>query len=112
MLAGDPGTTDFESVLSNSSDTMIYDDSSGDLTKSALVGWVDLSISGNPVFTGKVYIIERDYNDDGGSLSAQQLASSGWDKCFTKYPTIILDDYGNPYTIYRYRCTYKWYCWC
>lgn len=147
MHAGDAGSTDFASVTTNSADTMIYDDSSGDLTKSALAGWVDLTDPLNPVFTGKVFIIDRGYNEDGesfgykklviekletgtysiryanldgsdenvfqitkdgtknfvqfsfeggGNLNTQQPASLDWDICFTKYSTIILDDYGTP----------------
>ena len=147
MHAGDAGTTDFYSVTSNTADTMIFDDSSGDMSKTALVGWVDLSDSQNPVFTGRVFIVDRGLMEsgesfgyvklvieklegdvfyiryanldgsgettfqvpkdpgvnfvlfsfeNGGSLAVQQPPSSSWDLCFTKYSTIINDDYGVP----------------
>jgi len=147
MHAGDAGTSDFYAVTSNSADTMIFDDSSGDMSKTALGGWVDLSDPQNPVFTGKVFIIDRGLNesgesfgfvklviekleggtyyfryanldgsgeitfqvtkdplvnfmlfsfDEGGSLDVQQPPSEEWDLCFTKYSTVINDDYGVP----------------
>lgn len=52
---------------------MIYDYSSGDLTKSALVGWVDLSIPANPVFTRKVYLIDKGFNEDGDPYGLKKL---------------------------------------
>lgn len=147
MHAGDALTTDFEAVVTNIADTMIYDDSSGDLSGTALAGWIDNSDPENPVFTGNVFIIDRGLNeagesfgmiklviekleggvyylryanldnsgevrcqvvkepgvnfvlfsfDQGGISPVQQPASSEWDLCFTKYSTVIDDDYGTP----------------
>lgn len=147
MKAGDAGTTDFSSVTTNLADTMIFDDSSGDLSKTALGGWVDLTDPQNPVFTGKVFIVDRGLNesgesfgliklviekieagefyiryanldgsseatftitknplanyvllslDEGDQLAVQQPPASQWDLCFTKYSTVIPDNYGVP----------------
>ena len=147
MHAGNSGSTDFEAVNSNSADTMIFDDSSGDLQKTALADWVDASDPLNPLFHGTVFIIDRGVNesgeslgtvkvviekleldtyyirfanldgsndhscqiekdhtvnftlfsfDDGGRTATVQPPSSDWDLCFTKYSTIIEDNYGVP----------------
>lgn len=147
MHAGYAGTNDFDAVNSNSADTMIFDDSSGDLSKTALAGWVDATDPLNPVYSGNVFIIDRGVNESGESLgflkmevqklemdnyfirfanldgsndqSCQilkdpsvnftlfsfdgggktvpiQPPSSEWDLCFTKYSTVIEDNYGVP----------------
>ncbi|MEZ4999615.1 MAG: HmuY family protein [Bacteroidales bacterium] len=147
MHAGYAGTTDFDAVISNSADTMIFDDSSGDLRKCALSGWVDATDPLNPVFSGNVYIIDRGVNesgeslgllkllvekledetfyirfsnldgtndhscqvvkdhtlnftlfsfDDGGKTVPIQPPESDWDLCFTRYSTVIEDNYGVP----------------
>ncbi|TFH36673.1 MAG: hypothetical protein E4G95_05520 [Bacteroidia bacterium] len=73
MHAGEAGTTDFSSVVSSEADTMIFDDSSGDLSRTALGGWVDLSDPLNPVFTGSVFIIDRGLNESGESFGYVKL---------------------------------------
>jgi hypothetical protein len=73
MHAGNAGTTDFYAVNSNIADTMIFDDSSGDITKTALGEWVDLTDPLNPVFTGTVFIVDRGLNESGESFGFMKL---------------------------------------
>jgi len=58
MLAGNTGTTDFETVKSSSGLTMNFDPSHGNLDSTAIGNWYNLS-GGNPVSLENVYVIDR-----------------------------------------------------
>ena len=53
MHAGNTGSTDFYGITTNICDTMVYDDSSGDLNKTAIGDWADFSDPANPVYHRK-----------------------------------------------------------
>jgi hypothetical protein len=65
MHAGNTASTDFNGITSNICDTMVYDDSSGDLNKTAIGSWADFSDPANPVFPKKVYIIDLGSDNNG-----------------------------------------------
>jgi hypothetical protein len=65
MYAGNTGSTDFYGITTNTCDTMIYDDSSGDLSKTAIGEWADFTDPGNPVYAKNVYIIDLGYDNNG-----------------------------------------------
>jgi hypothetical protein len=65
MHAGNTGSTDFTGITSNVCDTMIFDDSSGDLNKTAIGKWVDFANPALPVFPKKVYIIDLGLDNNG-----------------------------------------------
>jgi hypothetical protein len=58
MLAGNTGTTDFETVKSSSGLTMNFDPSHGNLDSTAIGNWYNLD-GGNPVSLENVYVIDR-----------------------------------------------------
>jgi len=58
MYAGNTGSNDFYGITSNICDTMIYDDSTGDLSKTAIGQWGDFTDPLNPVYPKDVYIID------------------------------------------------------
>jgi hypothetical protein len=65
MHAGNTGSSDFSGITTNSCDTMVYDDSSGDLSKTAIGQWADFSDPLNPVYPKKVYIIDLGTDNNG-----------------------------------------------
>jgi len=65
MYAGNTESTDFYGITSNTCDTMMYDDSSGDLNKTAIGEWADFTDPGNPVYPKEVYIIDLGYDNNG-----------------------------------------------
>jgi hypothetical protein len=73
MHAGNTGSTDFLGITSNRSDTLIFDDSSGDLNKTAIGKWADFTDPANPVFPKKVYIIDLGSDNNGTSLGFKKV---------------------------------------
>jgi hypothetical protein len=65
MYAGNTESTDFYSITTNVCDTMVYDDSSGDLNKTAIGEWADFTDPLNPVYPKKVYVIDLGYDNNG-----------------------------------------------
>jgi hypothetical protein len=65
MYAGNTGSSDFNGITSNVCDTMIYDDSTGDLNKTAIGNWADFTDQGNPVYPKDVYIINLGSDNNG-----------------------------------------------
>jgi hypothetical protein len=65
MYAGNTGSTDFAGITGNICDTMIYDDSSGDLNKTAIGKWADFTNPDNPSYPKKVYIIDLGSDNNG-----------------------------------------------
>jgi hypothetical protein len=65
MYAGNTGSADFSGITTNICDTMIYDDSNGDLRKTAIGNWADFTDPGNPVFPKNVYIINLGSDNNG-----------------------------------------------
>jgi hypothetical protein len=73
MHAGNTGSSDFPGITTNICDTMTYDDSSGDLTKTAIGNWADFSDPGNTVYTGNVYIIDLGVDNNGVSYGFKKV---------------------------------------
>ena len=65
MYAGNTESTDFNVITSNICDTMVYDDSGGDLNKTAIGNWADFTDPVNPVYPKKVYIIDLGSDNNG-----------------------------------------------
>jgi hypothetical protein len=65
MHAGNTGSTDFYGITTNICDTMVYDDSGGDLNKTAIGDWADFTEPSNPVYHRKVYIIDLGADNNG-----------------------------------------------
>jgi hypothetical protein len=65
MYAGNTGSANFNGITSNICDTMVYDDSDGDLDKTAIGEWADFSDPDNPVYHRTVYIIDLGYDNSG-----------------------------------------------
>jgi HmuY protein len=65
MHAGKTGSSDFYGTTTNTCDTMVYDDSSGDLNKTAIGNWADFSDPMNPVYPREVYIIDLGTDNNG-----------------------------------------------
>jgi hypothetical protein len=65
MYAGNTGSNDFYGITRNICDTMIYDDSSGDLSKTAIGKWADFTDPAIPVFPKNVYIIDLGTDNNG-----------------------------------------------
>lgn len=65
MYAGKTESTDFKGITSNICDTMIYDDSNGNLKNTAIGNWADFTNTDNPVFPKKVYIIDLGSDNNG-----------------------------------------------
>jgi HmuY protein len=65
MYAGNSESTDFAGITSNICDTMIFDDSSGDLNKTAIDKWADFTNPDIPVYPKKVYIIDLGSDNNG-----------------------------------------------
>jgi hypothetical protein len=79
MHAGNTGSTDFYGITSNICDTMIYDDSGGDLSKTAIGDWADLSDPGNPVYSGDVYIIDLGTDNNGIPFGYRKITFDGFE---------------------------------
>jgi hypothetical protein len=73
MHAGNTQSSDFAGISTNICDTMVYDDSSGDLNKTAIGDWADFSDSANPVYTGDVYIIDLGVDNNGVSYGTKKV---------------------------------------
>lgn len=73
MYAGNTESTDFNGIISNICDTMIYDDSNGDLNKTAIGNWADFSDPGNPLYPKKVYIINLGTDNNGASYGFKKI---------------------------------------
>ena len=65
MHAGNTESSDFYGITVNICDTMVYDDSNGDLNKTAIGKWADFSDPVNPVYPKKVYIIDLGTDNNG-----------------------------------------------
>ena len=65
MHAGNTGSSDFAGIKTNICDTMIYDDSNGDMNKTAIGQWADFSDPLNPVYPKNVYIIDLGADNNG-----------------------------------------------
>lgn len=65
MYAGNTRSSDFYGITANICDTMVYDDSKGDLSKTAIGSWADFSDTLNPVYPKNVYIIDLGSDNDG-----------------------------------------------
>jgi len=79
MYAGNTGSTDFNGITSNICDTMVYDDSSGDLNKTAIGNWADFTDPGNPVYPKKVYIIDLGSDNNGTPYGFKKITFDGFE---------------------------------
>jgi hypothetical protein len=73
MHAGNTGSSDFYGITTNPCDTMVYDDSSGDLNKTAIGKWADFSDPLNPVYPQKVYIIDLGSDNNGLPFGSKKI---------------------------------------
>jgi hypothetical protein len=73
MYAGNTGSTDFHGITTNICDTMVYDDSSGDLNKTAIGDWADFTEPSNPVYHRKVYIIDLGADNNGVPFGSKKI---------------------------------------
>jgi hypothetical protein len=73
MHAGNTGLQDFNGITSNTCDTMIYDDSSGDPDKTAIGDWADFTDPVNPVFYRNVYIIDLGTDNNGAKYGLKKV---------------------------------------
>jgi hypothetical protein len=73
MYAGNTGSADFYGITSNICDTMIYDDSGGDLNKTAIGKWADFTDPSKPVFPKNVYIINMGSDNNGISYGFKKI---------------------------------------
>ena len=79
MHAGKTGSHDFEAVTSNICDTMVYDDSSGDLSMTAIGDWADFTDPANPVYTGMVYIIDLGTDNNGHPYGLKKVMFNSYE---------------------------------
>lgn len=79
MYAGNTGSTDFYGITSNICDTMVYDDSSGDLSKTAIGNWADFTDPANPVYPKKVYIIDLGFDNNGIPYGLKKVIFESFD---------------------------------
>jgi HmuY protein len=73
MFAGNTESTDFYGINSNICDSMIYDDSDGDLNKSAIGEWANFTDPDNPVYPKNVYILDLGYDNNGLSYGFRKI---------------------------------------
>jgi len=73
MYAGNTEQTDFASITSNITSTMIFDRSSGNLDSTAIGNWCDFSDPINPIFPKKVYIINLGVDENGNSFGYKKV---------------------------------------
>lgn len=74
MYAGNTGSSDFEGIKTNICDTMIYDDSSGDLNKTAIGKWADFTNPSNPLYPKNVYIINLGSDNNGEPYGLKKIS--------------------------------------
>jgi len=114
MHAGNTGSSDFNGITSNICDTMVYDDSKGDLNKTAIGEWADFSDTLNPVFPKKVYIIDLGADNNGMSYGSKKITFDslanniysihfsnldGSDEHYSEVPT----DPGRSFTLFSFK---------
>jgi hypothetical protein len=73
MYAGNTGSADFYGITSNTCDTMIFDDSGGDMNKTAIGNWANFTDPLNPAFPKKVYIIDLGSDNNGISYGLKKV---------------------------------------
>jgi hypothetical protein len=73
MHAGNTGSSDFYGITTNICDTMVYDDSNGDLNKTAIGIWADFSDPVNPVYPKKVYILDLGSDNNGVVFGSKKI---------------------------------------
>jgi hypothetical protein len=73
MHAGNTGSSDFYGITTNICDTMVYDDSGGDLNKTAIGEWADFTDPLNPVYPKKVYIIDLGTDNNGVLYGSKKI---------------------------------------
>ena len=73
MHAGNTGSSDFYGITTNICDTMVYDESNGDLNKTAIGNWADFSDPLNPLYTKNVYIIDLGVDNNGVSYGSKKI---------------------------------------
>jgi hypothetical protein len=79
MHAGNTGSSDFYGITSNICDTMVYDDSKGDLNKTAIGKWADFSDPLNPAYPKKVYIIDLGSDNNGLPFGFKKVTFDSFD---------------------------------
>ena len=79
MHAGNTGSSDFYGITTNICDTMVYDDSGGDLNKTAIGNWADFSDPVNPVYPKKVYILDLGVDNNGVSYGSKKITFDSFD---------------------------------
>jgi hypothetical protein len=73
MHSGNTGSSDFYGITTNICDTMVYDDSSGDLDKTAIGQWADFSDPLNPVYPKNIYIIDLGVDNNGNPYGFKKI---------------------------------------
>jgi hypothetical protein len=73
MHAGKTGSADFSGIRTNICDTMVYDDSSGDLARTAIGDWADFSDPLKPVYLREVYIIDMGSDNNGVQMGYKKI---------------------------------------
>jgi hypothetical protein len=73
MHAGNTESTDFKGITTNICDTMLFDDSTGDLSKTAIGKWADFTNPVSPVFFKNVYIIDLGSDNSGISYGQKKV---------------------------------------
>jgi hypothetical protein len=73
MHAGNSESADFYGITSNICDTMVFDDSSGDLNKTAIGNWADFTDTLNPVYPKNVYIIDLGSDNNGTAYGFRKI---------------------------------------
>jgi hypothetical protein len=73
MHAGNTLSADFYGITTNICDTMVYDDSSGDMNKTAIGSWADFSDPNNPVYPKNVYIIDMGSDNNGVQYGLKKI---------------------------------------
>lgn len=79
MHAGNTGSADFAGITTNICDTMIYDASNGDPTKTAIGQWADFTDPLNPVYPKNVYIIDLGSDNNGDSYGFRKVTFDSFD---------------------------------
>jgi hypothetical protein len=79
MHAGNTGSADFAGITTNICDTMVYDDSNGDLTRTAIGKWADFTDPLNPVYPKNVYIIDLGSDNNGNSYGSRKITFDSFD---------------------------------
>jgi len=114
MHAGNTGSSDYYGITTNICDTMVYDDSGGDLNKTAIGNWADFSDPMNPVFPKKVYIIDMGTDNNGVKMGYKKvafdsLASSTYSVHFSnldgsdEHTSAIVTDPARSFTLFSFQ---------